>query len=279
MTAGAGAARSPVVLIGAGLVTVFALMALLAPWLAPYDPQQPTGPSLAPPSIEHWLGTNLLGQDVLSQLIWGARPALLVATVGAAVTFVLAVVIGVGAALFGGLVDLLAMRAADVFIAMPTLPILILIGSLAGANRGFLAIIVGLLMWPPIARLVRSQALSVRQRGFVAAARGYGGGPGYLVRRHFVPALGPVLVAGLVAVAGNAIMLETTLAFLGLADPLVPSWGSMINEALAVEGILFLDAWMWWVLPTGFTIVLAVLGFTFLGVGLEPVLNPRWRRM
>lgn len=279
MTAGASAARSPVVLIGAGLVTVFALMALLAPWLAPYDPQQPSGPSLSPPSSEHWLGTNNLGQDLLSQLIWGARPALLVATLGTAVTFVLAVLVGVGAALFGGVVDLLAMRAADVFIAMPTLPILILIGALTGTNRVFLTLVVGMLMWPPIARLVRSQALSLRQRGFVAAARGYGGGPGYLVRRHFVPALGPVLIAGLVAVAGNAIMLETTLAFLGLADPLVPSWGSMINEALAVPGILFLDAWTWWVLPTGFTIVLAVLGFTFLGVGLEPVLNPRWGRM
>ncbi len=279
MTGGGSAARSPVLLIGAGLVTMFAVMALLAPWLAPYDPQQPTGPSLAPPSMQHWLGTNQLGQDVLSQLIWGARPALLVAVLGAAVVFVLAVVIGAGSALLGGVVDMLAMRTADVFIAMPTLPILILIAALTGSNRVFLAVIVGMVMWPPIARLVRSQALSLRQRGFVAAARGYGGGPGYVVRRHFVPALGPVLVAGLVAVAGNAIMLETTLAFLGLADPLVPSWGSMINEALAFQGIFYHDALLWWVLPPGFTIILAVLGFTFLGVGLEPLLNPRWRRM
>lgn len=278
MTPARSVTRSPLVLAGGGLVVLFALAALLAPWIAPYDPQVPSGPSLAPPSFEHWLGTNTLGQDVFSQLIWGARPSLTVAAGGVAIVFVLATAIGAGAALLGGTVDLLTMRAIDVFLAMPTLPLAILVAALTGASRLTLIFVIGAMMWPPIARLVRSQALSVRQRGFVAAARGSGAGPAYLVRRHVAPGVGLVIVEGLVAVAGNAITLQNALAFLGLGDPTTVSWGSMLNEALSRQGIYFTDAWMWWVLPTGFTIALAILGFTFLGVGLEPVLNPRWRR-
>ena len=278
MTAGEGAARSPVVLIGAGLVVVFTLMALLAPWLAPYDPHQPSGPSLSPPSSAHWLGTNTLGQDLLSQLIWGSRPSLTVAVLASAMTLVLAVAVGVGAALLGGVADLVAMRAVDALLAMPTLPVAILVAALTGASRVSLILVIGALMWPPIARLVRSQALSLRQRGFVTAARGCGAAPGYVLRRHLTPAVAPVLMAGLVAVAGNAITLEATLAFVGLSDPTSISWGAILNEALAEPGIYFTPAWTWWVLPTGCAVALAILGFTFLGVGLEPALNPRWRR-
>lgn len=269
---------SPVLRIGAGLVALFVLMALFAPWIAPYEPRAPAGPALAPPSSAHWFGTTDIGQDVLSQIVWGARTSLVVVAGAAGLTLVLAVLVGVGAALIGGAVDLIAMRVVDVFLAVPTFPVAILVAALTGASRVTLVLVLGLLMWPAIARLVRSQALSVRQRGFVGAARGYGGGLGYVVRRHLVPAVAPVLVSGLVAVAGNAVLLEASLAFLGLADPISTSWGLMMNQALATQGLYFTDAWLWWVLPTGFAIALTVLGFTFVGVGLEPVLNPRWQR-
>ena len=170
------------------------------------------------------------------------------------------------------------MRMIDVFLAVPRLPLLILVAALAGASLTSVVLVVGLLTWPVIARQVRAQTRSLRERGYLTAARGFGGGLGYLLRRHLVPALGPILVSGFVAVAANAVLLEASLAFLGLADPTGVSWGIILNQALAEPGLYYSLLWTWWVLPAGFAITLAVLGFAFLGVGLEPLLNPRWRR-
>lgn len=272
------ALRSPLFVLGVTLVGGFTLVALLAPLLAPYDPQALPGSGLDPPSARHPLGTNLIGQDILSQLIWGARSSLTVAVGAATVAVVVGVLVGVGAGLVGGLADTFAMRAVDVLLAVPRLPVLVLVSALTGASRVGLILLMGFLFWPPISRVVRSQALTLRQRGFVEAAQGFGGGVLYLIRRHLVPAIGPIVVSVFVAFAGNAVTLEAGLAFLGLGDPTSVSWGQMMSDALATPGIYFTPAWTWWVLPAGFAIGLAVLGFTFLGVGLEPVLNPRWRR-
>lgn len=272
------ALRSPLLLIGASLIGGFALVALLAPLLAPYDPDSPSGAGLAAPSAEHLLGTNLIGQDILSRIIWGARSAVAVAVGTAALALVVGVLVGVTAALLGGVVDILAMRVVDVLLAIPRLPLAVLVAALAGAGRVLLILLLGFLFWPPISRVVRSQALSLRDRGFVAAAQGFGGGTPYLIRRHLVPALGPIIAAEFVSFAGNAISLKAGLAFLGLGDPTGVSWGLMMRNALDTTGIYFTPAWTWWVLPAGFAITLLILGFAFLGVGLEPILNPRWQR-
>lgn len=272
------ALRSPVAVAGASLLALLVVVALLAPVIAPYAPEAPSGRSLAPPSLDHPAGTNNLGQDMLSRLIWGARTSLIVAVGAALLALGIGVVVGVGAALLGGVVDVVAMRVVDVLLAVPRLPLLVLVAALAGAGRLTVTILIGLLFWPPMARIVRSRALSLRQRGFVEAARGFGAGVPYVLRRHLLPALGPLVVVEFVAVASNAVLLEASLAFLGLADPTAVSWGLDINRALAEPGIYFTSAWLWWVLPAGFAITVAILGFTLLGVGLEPVLNPRWER-
>ncbi len=270
--------RSPLVLIGGGLLIALALAAVLAPVLAPYDPSALAGDSLQPPSGQHLLGTNNIGQDIFSQLIWGARTSLAVA-LGAATLAVLAgIVVGITAGLLGGVPDMFAMRVVDVFLAIPRLPLLVLVGALVGANRTSLILLIALLTWPVVARVLRSQTLSLRQRGFVVAARSFGGGIAYIIRRHLVPAVAPLATSSFILIAGNAILLEASLAFLGLSDPTGVSWGLMLNRALLHPGLYFVDAWMWWVLPAGFAITLAVMGFAFLGVGLEPVLNPRWSR-
>lgn len=269
------ALRSPLLMLGAFLVGGFTLVALLAPWLAPYDPQALSGPGLAPPSPAHLLGTNLIGQDILSQVIWGARSSFAVAVGAATLAVIVGVLVGVGAGLLGGVVDTLAMRTVDVLLAVPNLPLIVLVAALTGASRMGLILLMGLLFFPPISRVVRSQALTLRQRGFVESAQGFGGGVLYVIRRHLVPALGPIIVAEFVVISGNAVSLEAALAFLGLGDPTGVSWGLMMNNALATPGIYFTSAWMWWVLPAGFVITLAILGFAFLGVGLEPVINPR----
>ncbi|HWC09677.1 MAG TPA: ABC transporter permease [Acidimicrobiales bacterium] len=271
--------RSPLGVIGAVLIGVVAVVAALAPLLAPYDPHALAGDSLQPPSSRHLLGTNNLGQDLLSQIIWGARSSLVVAVAAATVAVVLGTAVGATAGMLGGVVDAAVMRVVDVALAVPRLPLLVLVAALAGASRTSVTLVIGLLTWPVVARLVRSQTLSLRGRGFIHAARGFGGGLPYIVRRHLVPALGPVLVATFVAISANAVLLEASLAFLGLGDPAGMSWGLILNRALLHPGLYFTSAWLWWVLPAGFAITLSVLGFTFLGVGLEPVLNPRWRRV
>ncbi len=270
--------RSPLLVTGIVLFTVLVLVAVFAPWLAPYDPRALSGAALQSPSARHLLGTNELGQDILSRIFWGARTTLVLAVAAAGLTLLVGGLLGVASGLLGGAVDMLTMRTVDVFLALPVLPLLVLVAALVGPSRVNLILVIGLIIWPVAARVVRSQTLTLRTRGFVAAARGFGGGPWYLIRRHLAPALGPILIAGFVNVAAQAVLLEAGLAFLGLADPTQVSWGLMLNRALLHQGVYFTPLWTWWVLPAGFAITMAVLAFTFLGVGLEPVFNPRVRR-
>ncbi len=270
--------RSPLLVAGTAIVAALLLVALLAPLIAPHDPRAIAGDSLERPSLQHPLGTNDSGQDILSQLVWGTRTSMMVVTGAASLTVALGVLIGVGAAVLGGLVDAVATRVLDVLLAMPMLPLLLVVGALAGPHLGVLILTIGLTAWPRVARIARSQTLSLRQRGFLAAAGGFGAGPLYLLRRHLGPELGPTVVANLVNWAAITAGLEAAVAFLGLADPLAVSWGAVMDRALAHPGLYFTPLWLWWVLPAGLAITVAILGFTFLGVGLEPRFNPRWRR-
>ena len=270
--------RSPLVVTGAGLVLCVAVVAVLAPVLSPFDPRALAGDALQPPSARHLLGTNNLGQDIASQVIWGARTSLTLAAGAATLAVTLGFVVGVGAGVTGGVVDTVIMRVVDVALAVPRLPLLVLVGALAGAGRTTMIVLIALLTWPVVTRLVRAQTRTLRQRGFIEAAKGFGGGLPYLARRHLLPALGPLLLSSFVLIAGNAMLLEATLAFLGLSDPTAVSWGLILNRAVNQPGLYFTSAWTWWLLPPGFAISLAVLGFAFVGVGLEPILNPRARR-
>lgn len=269
--------RLPMALVGASLLLVVASAAVFADQLAPYGPEALAGASFELPSEEHLLGTNHLGQDIFSQVIWGARDSLGVAVGAASIAVALGVAVGAGAGFARGGTDLIAMRVVDVVLGIPRLPLLILVAATVGANRATLIVVLGATMWPVVARKVRGRASSLRQRGFVAAARGFGGGFAYVMGRHVVPALAPLVASSFILVASNAVLLEASLAFLGLADPTGTSWGLMLNDALLQQGLYFNPIWPWWVLPAGFSITLTVLGFTFLGVGLEPLMNPRTR--
>jgi ABC-type dipeptide/oligopeptide/nickel transport system permease subunit len=243
---------SAMLLVGVTMVAALVIIALLAPLLAPYDPRLPVGPSLAAPSADHLFGTNVLGQDIFSRIVWGARSSLAVALGSTTLAISVGTLVGVSSGLIGGTVDALAMRVVDICMALPRLPLLVLVAALVGPNRLTMVLLIGFVFFAAPARIFRSQTLTVRQRGFVQSARGFGG--------------------------GNTILFAATLAFLGLADPTDVSWGLMLNSALATPGLYFTSAWIWLVLPAGFAISLAVLGFTFLGVGLEPLVNPRWQR-
>jgi ABC-type dipeptide/oligopeptide/nickel transport system permease subunit len=270
--------RQVFVWLGGAIVAALALIALLAPVIAPFEPRAVAGPSLAAPSSAHLLGTNDTGQDILSQLIWGARSSAVVAVLAASIAVGLGVAVGAAAGLLGGWVDTVAMRSVDVLLAMPVLPLLILVAALAGPSRSTVILVIGLTAWPAVARVVRSQTLTVATRGYVEAARGFGPGRLYVIRRHLAPTLVPLAAANFVYWAGTAVVVQAGLAFLGLSDPTDVSWGSVLNRALAHQGIYFTSEWLWWVLPAGLAITVAAIGLAFLGVGLEPRSNPRWRR-
>ncbi len=263
---------------GLAIVGALALVAVLAPVLAPFDPRAISGPSLAAPSATHGLGTNDSGQDILSQLIWGARSSGVVGVSSAALAVVVGVLVGTGAGLAGGRTDLVAMRVVDVFLAVPALPLLVLVAALAGAGRVTVILVIALAGWPAIARIVRSQTLTLARRGYIDATRGFGASRRYVIRRHLGPALGPLVAASFVSWAATAVVLQAGLAFLGLSDPTEVSWGSVLNRALDHEGVYFTSQWAWWVLPPGLAITLAAVGLAFIGVGLEPRANPRWGR-
>jgi ABC-type dipeptide/oligopeptide/nickel transport system permease subunit len=263
---------------GLAMVGLVVVAAVFAPLLTRHDPKAVSGQVLERPSSQHWLGTDFPGRDIFAQLIYGARPALTVAVVGASLALAAGLLLGVAPALVGGRVDLLFNRLVVFLLALPGLPLLILIGALAGPNDLALLLVIASSGAPPIARVLRSQAVTLRERGYISAARGFGGGPMYVLRRHLAPALGPLMVVEFVNWAAVAVGLQAALAFLGLGNPSGISWGHMMDRALGQSGIYFSPMWTWWALPPGLAITFTVLGFTFIGIALEPAFNPRWLR-
>lgn len=264
--------------VGLAVAAGLAALAMAGPWLAPHDPQAITGPALASPSDAHWLGTNVAGQDVASRLLAGARVSLVTALLAAAAATAAGVALGATAGLLRGWVDTAAMRTVDFFLAVPGLPLMILVAALVGPSRPTIVAVIALAGWPPIARIVRSQTLVVAQAGWVRAARGFGGARRYLLARHVIPALAPLIVAGFVNWAAVSLVLEAGLAFLGLGAPTAVSWGAVLQRSLADTAVYASGAWTWWVLPAGAAVTVAAVGLALVGVGLEPRANPRWAR-
>ncbi|HJV09645.1 MAG TPA: ABC transporter permease [Acidimicrobiales bacterium] len=273
--AAGGLRRSPLFVAGAAMLAVVVTVALLAPWLAPYGPKDISGDAFEHPSGAHLLGTNEVGSDLFSRLVWGSRTTLIVAITASTLVLAVGTLVGLTAGLRGGLVDTALMRMVDVMLGLPVLPLLIFVGALAGPSLTTSILMIGAFLWPQTARVVRSQTLSLRQRGFVGIARGFGGGPGYVIRRHLVPALGPVIAANLVFVAGLAVGIEAGLSFLGLGDPSAVSWGADLQRALAAGQSEVGSLWLWWLLPFGLALTLSIFGLSLVGVSLEPRFNPR----
>jgi len=263
---------------GTLFVGFFTVLAAFGSRLAPYRATELAGRSLEFPSRAHVLGTNLLGQDVASQLVLGARASLLIALLAGVGTVLLGGIVGVIAGWFRGWVDAVLMRVTDVVLVVPKLPLLLLVGALTGGRVGALSFLIAATFWPVTARVLRSQVLSLRRRAHIKAAVGFGATTGQVLRRHILPEVGLILTAGLVGAAARAIAFEAGLAFLGLGDPTRASWGAILRDANDFGGIFFTDAWKWWLVPPLFAISLLLLGVTFVGVGLEHRINPRLSR-
>lgn len=269
-----GTARAAA-LIGATLVLGLACMAILAPQFSPYDPAERVGPPFSPPSTAHLLGTNDIGQDILSELIYGARVSLSVGVSAAALSTALGTVVGLLAGYYRRLEHWL-MRLADVVLVLPFLPLLIVLAAYVGRSLTNTVIIISLLLWAGTARLIRSQTLALSQREFVLAAATVGCTRGRILRRHIWPHVTFLVISEFLRATTTVILLEVSLSFLGLGDPLQKSWGAMLYWAQA-RGAFLTPAWAWWVLPPGLSIGAVALGFALIGFALEEIVNPRLR--
>ena len=272
--------RRPLGLIGAVMLLVALIVALAAPLIAPYDPYASVRVTILDifqaPSAAHPLGTDDGGKDVLSSLIYGARVSLIVGFAAAAITTVIGGLVGILAGYWGGRTGAVLMGITDFFLVIPEIALQIVIVAIAGQSLINIILVIGVLGWATTARLVRSQTLSVRERKFVMRARAIGAGDAHILRRHVIPAVLPLMIANTVLVISLAILSESTLAFIGLGDPTVISWGQMLNFAFN-RGAISAGAW-WALIPPGMAIVWVVLATTLLGTALEDVLNPRLKR-
>ena len=260
----------------AGLVGVAlaAILALLAPVLAPFDPMAPgdlAREALLPPGGGHWMGTDQLGRDVWSRLLYGARVSLVVAVSAVGLSGAIGVVLGGAAGYLGGWLDTAVMRTADVVLAVPRLVLLIAVIALLRPSAVAIVLILALTQWPGPARLIRAEILSLRERDFVRAARALGFSRSRILFRHLLPnALAPVLVALSLGV-GHTIILEAGLSFLGIGVPL--SWGALLRDG---QQRFLVGAW-WLALFPGLAIAGVTMAFNLLGDGLRDALDPRQR--
>ncbi|QJA05338.1 ABC transporter permease [Thermosulfurimonas marina] len=255
-------------------VLVLIFVALLAPYLAPYDPLAiDVRHVLEPPSKIHPLGTDLLGRDVLSRIIYGTRISLEVGVVAVGLSLAVGTVLGALAGYYGGWVDGLISRFIDIMLCFPTIFLILAVIAYLQPSILNIMVVIGLTSWMGVARLVRAEFLSLREREFVLAARVAGASDLRIIFSHLLPnALPPILVAATLGV-GNAILIESALSFLGLGvQPPIPSWGNMLTEGKSCLEV----AWWLSVFP-GLAILFTVLVFNLLGESLQEVTNPRLR--
>jgi len=265
-----------VALVGALILLVLTAGAVAAPVIAANDPYKvDISAYRAGPVANHPLGTDSSGRDVFSRLLYAGRVSLSVGLVAVAIYTLIGVILGAFSGFYGGWLDACIMRLADIVLSFPALILIITVVSVLGPSIYNIMIVIGLLGWPPIARIVRALFLSLREREFVLASRTVGASNGRIIFRHMLPnALAPVIVAATFGMA-NAILLEAGLSFLGLGvQPPTPSWGNMLKDAQSLT-VLESMPWLW--IPPGTMIALAVLSINFIGDGLRDAFDVRSR--
>ena len=264
-------------LIGALMILFFVYVAVCAPLIAPYDPFERVAEPFLPPSSAHYLGTNDVGQDIFSELVYGTRISLFMGLVSALVSIAVGSVVGICAGYCGGAVDAVLMRLVDVCLTIPMLPLMIVLAAFLGSSYWNIILVIGILSWASPARVIRSQVLTVKNRGYIQAVKCLGGRPLYIMRKHVLPQTFSIIVSQFILLSSRAILLETSPSFLGLGDVTQKSWGIILYYAQAKSAFLT-NRWLWWIVPPGLCITLLVIAFTYVGNALEDIMNPRLRR-
>jgi peptide/nickel transport system permease protein len=264
--------RNKLSILGTIAIFLLIMIAALAPFLAPYDPTSiDVHHVLSPPSLKHPLGTDELGRDLLSRIIWGSRISLKVGFVAVSISVLIGIVIGALAGFYGGLIDAILMRFVDIMLAFPTFFLILAVISILEQNILTIMVVIGITSWMDVARLVRAEFLSLKEKDFVSAARAIGASDKRLIFKHILPnALSPVFVAATFGVAG-AILIESGLSFLGLGvQPPNPSWGNILTAGKDNIEV----AW-WLSFFPGLAILITVLSYNLVGEGLRDALDPR----
>ena len=264
--------RRRTAMVGALLVLGFAVLALFAAWIAPQDPIATSWSAIRQaPSAAHWFGTDDIGRDVLSRVVWGTQASLLAGVVSVSISLGLGVPIGLAAGFLGGWVDALVSRLVDAFLACPFLILAIALAAFLGPSLRNAMVAIGISATPIIVRLTRAQVLNVKVEDYIEAARAVGNPPWRIALRHVLPNIvAPLIVQSTLAIAG-AVIAEASLSFLGLGQqPPAPSWGSMLNTAKN-----YIDNAPWMAVWPGLAIFALVLGFNLLGDGLRDAFDPR----
>lgn len=259
-------------LFGFGVLILMTMTALVTPWIAPFSYEdQDLILGAAPPSAEHWLGTDVLGRDMLTRIMYGGRVSLMVGFIATAVALLIGVIYGAVSGYAGGRVDTFMMRMVDILYALPFMIFIILLMVLFGQSFLLLFLAIGAVEWLTMARIVRSQVLSLRQQEFVEAAISIGLSPWTIVRRHIIPnTLGPVIVYTTLTIP-SVMLLEAFLSFLGLGiQPPQSSWGLLISY-----GVETMEEYPWLLIYPGLTLSLALFSLNFLGDGLRDALDPK----
>ena len=266
--------RRRAAMLGLAVVLAFVVMAVAAPWVSPYDPIETSWSAVRKaPSAAHWFGTDEIGRDVLSRVVWGTRASLLAGVVSVSISLLLGVPIGLAAGFVGGALDALISRITDAFLACPFLILAIALAAFLGPSLTNAMIAIGVSATPIFVRLTRAQVLNVKVEDYIEAARAVGNPPLRVALRHVMPNIAaPLIVQATLAIAA-AVIAEASLSFLGLGQqPPAPSWGSMLNTAKN-----YVDNAPWMAIWPGLSIFGLVLSFNLLGDGLRDALDPRQR--
>jgi len=275
---GAGAAtwyafhRNPMGLAALVLMLLLIVVGVFAPWIARY----PSGFSdavLQEPSALHWFGTDNLGRDIFAEVVWGTRISMIVGVCASLLAITIGVLIGMLGAYFPK-VDTVMGMVVDLSLSLPVLPLMILVAALAGPSLGTIILVISFFSWPEVARVVRSQALSVVTLPYMDAARVLGGGHRWILRRHLLPAVAPVITVTVVLTASRAVVSEAGLSFLGMGDPSSWSWGRILYESQQSGSMT--SAW-WTTLFPSLAILLLVVAATLIAISYNDARNPRTR--
>ncbi|MCK9604176.1 MAG: ABC transporter permease [Candidatus Omnitrophica bacterium] len=262
--------RNKLLFTGLIIILFFSIIAILAPLISPYNPSEIDADSLlVPPSPRHLLGTDSLGRDILSRMIYGARISLSIGFIAVGIALAIGLVLGALAGFYGGLIDALIMRFVDIMLCFPTFFLILAVVAILEPSIFNIMVIIGLTSWMGTARLVRAEILSLKEREFIQAEIAIGASDFRIITRHLIPnALGPVLVSAILGIAG-AILLESGLSFLGLGvQPPTASWGNILIEAKSTLGVA------WWItIFPGLAILITILGFNLIAEGLKEKLG------
>ncbi|MCX4577868.1 MULTISPECIES: ABC transporter permease [unclassified Streptomyces] len=262
--------------LGLAALTLFALIALTAPLTVGSHVQSVTdapGRPMESPSARFPLGTDQFGRNLLGLVVWGARVSLLVGLLAAVLSVAIGALIGITAGHFRGWYATVLMRITDWFLVMPTLVLAIALATVMTRSLGTIILAIGVTTWPTTARLVRAQTLAVESRPYIERAKALGGGHWHIMSRHVLPNVMPLVLAQTTLIISSAILAEATLAFLGLGDPTIVSWGGLLQDAREAGAV---SAGKWWYLvPPGIAIAVVALAFTLCGRAVESVLNPK----